>query len=313
MSRISILIIMPFLFVLQSLAAQEHGNRADYVEYGPLGKYIAVAGDDLLLMNRTGNEIRLVNEAAPEARVVSFSPDGKLLAAESKNFVIYIYSVEDKNQKPLSFQGIKKGKNLQSRLIFNSDNTMLATNDHMQIVIYSLVGKNTGKVVLRIPRLTSNVHTSTAALVATPDWKYFFHNMQLIELSKDEKGVLSYKYDIALDWNRMRTSHYAIAPDASKVAVSARGGLDQAVFDLKTGAQILLNTNLVTHDLTANKDFSKLYMSQATWDLKSTKMKMIYQSSIGNEGGSKHISVANDNGEFSLGLSRYSAGGRRLG
>jgi len=311
MTRVSFLVTIFILLASDLWGAKLHGNRADYAEYGPNGKYLAIAGDDLLLLDRRGREIRLVNESAPEARVVSFSQDGQWLAAESDDYQIHIYRVEKARRFPVFFQGIKKRAGVQSRLVFSPDGDMLATSNNDKIVIYSLLDGQEGEVLLTIPRASSNVHRSTASFVATPDWKYFFHNMQLIKLTKDAKGKLSFERERTISWEGIGTSLYTIAPDASKVVVAGRGGLDQAVFDLKTGNQIMGNTNLKTYALAANKDFSKIYMNQAVWDIKNKKMQTLYQTGTKNKNTRTQISVASD-GEFMIGLYQYSNKGRLL-
>ena len=305
MIRSALLLFSILLLTLNTTYSQGlHGNRADYAVYGPNGNYLVIAGDDLLLLNRKNEEVKLLNSYAPATVAASFSADGKFLAAQTKDFGIYIFDLENIDKTPAFFQGIKKKKSVQTRLKFSPDNTMIATSNSEKVVIYNLREANVGRVVLTIPIDPKNSNRSLASFDASKDWKTFFFNMQAIELTLSPKP--SYKYVRILSWPRVITNDSVLSKDGSKVAVTGRNGLDQKVFDLKTGATITSNTNLKTFGLTANNDFSKLYMNQAIWDLKTNKLRVLYQNKNINKNTKEQITVAND-GEFMIGLYQYDA------
>lgn len=306
MIRLALLLFCVTTLTFQAYSQDLHGNRGDYAVYGPNGKYLAIAGIDLLLMNRSNEEVKLLNAYAPGTVAASFSNDGKLLAAQTKDFGIYIYSVESSNNNPIFFQGIKKKANVQTRLKFSPDNSMIATSNSEKVVIYSLKEGSVGRVVLSIPIDPKNSNRSLAAFDASKDWKKFFFNMQAIEVTLAPKP--SYKYGRILSWPRVVTNHSALSEDGSKVVVSGRNGLDQRVYDLKTGSKITSNSNLKTYALAANKDFSKIYMNQAVLDIKTNKMKVLYQRQNMNKNTKGQITIA-ENGDFMIGLYQYDAKG----
>ena len=306
MIRLALLLFCVLSLTFQTYSQDLHGNRGDYAVYGPNGKYIAIAGTDLLLMNRSNEEVKLLNAYAPGTVAASFSRDGKLLAAQTRDFGIYIYNVESSEGNPVFFQGLKKKANVQTRLKFSPDNSMIATSNSEKVVIYSLKKGSVGRIILTIPIDPKNSNRSFAAFDASKDWKTFFFNMQAIEVTTSPKP--SFKYGRILSWPRVVTNHSTLSEDGSKVAVSGRNGLDQRVYDLKTGATITSNINLKTYALTANKDFSKIYMNQAVWNIKANKMKVLYQRKNINKNTKTQITVA-ENGDSMIGLYQYDSRG----
>lgn len=302
MIRSALLLFSVLLLTLHSYSQSLHGNRADYAVYGPNGNYIAIAGDDLILLNRKNEEVKLLNAYAPATVAANFSADGKFLAAQTKDFGIYVFDLENTDTLPIFFKGLKKKKSVQTRLKFSPDNSMIATSNSEKVVIYNLKEGLVGRVLLTIPIDPRNSNRSFAAFDASKDWKTFFFNMQAIEITLSPKP--SYKYGRILSWPRVVTNDSVLSEDGSKVAVTGRNGLDQKVFDLKTGNTITSNANLKTFGIAANKDFSKLYMNQAIWDLKTNRLRVLYQSKNINKNTKEQITVAND-GEFMIGLYQY--------
>jgi WD40 repeat protein len=302
MARIATLFTMALLFASQAFS-QMHGNRSHYAEYGPNGKYIALGGESLLLLNRKNKELRIINSYNPEARTLAFSQDGRYLAAESNNFEIYIYDLQDPTVPAVFFQGIKKKIGQQSRLKFSPDNTMLATSNSTNVVIYDIRNGSEGKTLLTIPNDSSNSNRSKAAFDISQDWKTLFHNMQAISLST-EKGKLSYKYGQKMNWNRTGPSLSAISADGTKVALVSRNGEEQRIYDLKTGDALLVNSKTRAYALATNKDFTKIYLNQIIWDIKNKQTQVIRQDRTFNKNTKTQISVAPD-GEFMIGLYQY--------
>ena len=217
MTRPVLLLISFFLLTLQSISQDIHGNRADYATYDPTGIYIAIAGDDLLLLNRNNDEVKLLNAYAPATTAASFSADGKFLAAQTVDFGIYIFDLTDIDKAPVFFQGIKKKAGVQNRLKFSPDNTLLATSNSEKLVIYNLKKGSEGKLLLSIPIASNNSHRTLAAFDVSDDWDIFFFNMQVIEVTLGDKPT--FKYGRVLSWPRYRTYDSVISPDGSKVAV----------------------------------------------------------------------------------------------
>ncbi|MCM8530377.1 MAG: hypothetical protein NE330_04385 [Lentisphaeraceae bacterium] len=307
MLRPALLLICFFISTLQGFAQNTHGNRGDFAVYDPSGKYIAVAGTDLILLNRKNDEVKVLNEYAPGTTAAEFSKDGKLLAAQTKDFGIYVYDISG-NEEPVFFQGLKKQAIVQNRFLFSPDKTMLATSNSEKVVIYNLQKGNEGKVLLTITIDPRNSNRTVAAFDASDDWKTFFFNMQMIEL-ENKNGKLSYKYGRVLTWNKTITNLSDLSPDGSKVVVTGRNGLNQRLYDTKTGASIASMKETRTYSLTSNKDFSKIYMNQMVWDLKAAKAQIIYQPKNINKSTKRQISVAPDNGEFMIGLYQFNSNG----
>ena len=173
MFRGAVLILSFLLLVPQVFTQNVHGNRSHYAEYDPSGKYIALGGDDIILLNKLNQEVRVLNNDNPEGLILSFSNDGRYLAAETRSFEIYIYDLQNPAKAPVFFQGLKKRAGLQSRIKFSPDNTMLATSNAEKLVIYDLRKGKEGNILLSVGIDPKNSQRSTAAFDATADWKTF--------------------------------------------------------------------------------------------------------------------------------------------
>jgi WD40 repeat protein len=305
MTRSALLFFSLFTLVFQTFAQIPHANRSDFAVYDPTGQYIALAGTDLILLDRRNNEKKILNAYSPVTTAVSFSNDGKFIAAETKNFGIYIYNVENPEKDLIFFQSIKRKKSSQTRLKFSPDNKALATSNSEKVVIYDLTKGNVGKIKLTIPIDPTNSHRTLAAFDASDDWKTFFFNMQIIAVNNGPK--MSFKYGRKLSWLHAQTVNSVMAADGSKVAISARSGLDQKVFDVKTGEVAFSNKDLKTYALAANKNFTKLYTNQAIINLEKNSMKILYQTKNIDKNTKTQISVAPDNGDFMIGLYQFNA------
>ena len=310
MFRGAVLFLSFLLLVPQVFSQDVHGNRGHYAEYDPTGKYIALGGEDIILLNSLNQEVRVLNQDNPEGLILSFSSDGRYLAAETRSFDIYIYDLQKPGSAPVFFQGLKKRAGLQSRLKFSPDNSMLATSNAEKLVIYDLSKGKEGNVLLSVGIDPKNAQRSVAAFDATPDWKTFFFNMQLIEISKDAAGKLSSKYGRIINADGMVANLSLISPDGKQIVLAGRNGSEQRVYDLSNGALLMRNSNLQTYALAANKDFSKIYMNQAIWDIKSQKLQRLIQRQNLDKNTKTQISVSPVSGEFMIGLFQFNKDGQ---
>ena len=310
MFRGAVLILSFLLLVPQVFTQNVHGNRSHYAEYDPSGKYIALGGDDIILLNKLNQEVRVLNNDNPEGLILSFSNDGRYLAAETRSFEIYIYDLQNPAKAPVFFQGLKKRAGLQSRIKFSPDNTMLATSNAEKLVIYDLRKGKEGNILLSVGIDPKNSQRSTAAFDATADWKTFIFNMQVLNISKDAAGKLSSKYGRIINGDGMVANLSLISPDGKKAVLTGRNGTEQRVYDLSSGELLMRNTNLKTYALAANKDFSKIYMNQAVWDLKSKNLQIMNQRQNVDKNTKTQISVSPLTGEFMIGLYQYSKEGK---
>ena len=130
--------------------------------------------------------------------------------------------------------------------------------------------------------------------------------MQTVTL---EKSGSTYKhtYGKKLNWSGAVITNSIISADGTKAAVTARGGQEHRIYDTKTGDPVLTNTSPSTVGLAANKDFSKIYMNQAVWDLKTQRIQMIYQARSVEKNNKPQITIAPDNGDFMVGLYQYNS------
>ncbi|MCM8529232.1 MAG: WD40 repeat domain-containing protein [Lentisphaeraceae bacterium] len=306
----TLMLLIFFLFVQQTFSQAVHGNRGHYAEYDPTGKYIALGGDDIILIDSNNNEKRVVNKDNPEGYALCFSNDGRFLAAETNDYNIYIYDLNNPAAAPAFFQGLNKKDGVQSRLKFSPDNKMLATSNAEKMVIYDLTKGNEGNVLLSVGIDPSNAQRTLAAFDVSDDWKTFFFNMQVISVSKDAAGKMKATIGRIIKWDRVLTSLSALSADGKKVVLANRNGTEQRVYDLGSGEVIARNSNSKTYALAANKDFSKIYMNQLIWDLKSqTVLSLNTRDNVGKN-DKNHISIAPDNSEFAIGLFRFNGDGR---
>ena len=313
MFRTTVLFVSFLLLLPQVFSQNVHGNRGHYAEYDPTGKYIALGGDDIILLDALNEEKMVVNSDNPEGYALSFSNDGTLLAAETLDNSIYVYNISSPRSAPVFFQGLKKRDGLQSRLRISPDKTMLATSNAEKLVIYDLTKGNEGNVLLSVGIDPKNSQRTQAAFDVSADWKTFFFNMQLISVSKDAKGKLKAEYGRIISWDGVVTSLSLMSPDAKKVVLANRNGSEQRVYDLASGDILLRNTNSVTNALAANKDFSKIYLNQAIWDLKSQRIQNINTRENVGKNSRNQISVSPVTGEFMVGLHQFTKEGRYKG
>ena len=306
----TLMLLIFFLFTQHSFSQNIHGNRGHYAEYDPTGKYIALGGDDIILIDSSNNEKRVVNKDNPEGYALSFSNDGRYLAAETNNFNIYVYDLNNPATAPIFFQGLDKKDGVQSRLKISPDNKMLATSNSEKLVIYDLTKGNEGNVLLSVGIDPSNSQRTQAAFDVSADWKTFFFNMQLINVSKDAAGKLKYDFGRIIKWDKVLTSLSLMSADGKKVVLTDRNGSEQRVYDLTSGEVITRNSNLKTYALAANKEFTKIYMNQLIWDIKSQTVQSLNTRDNADKNDKTHISVAPENGDFVIGLYRFSSDGR---
>lgn len=306
----AVLVLSFLLLIPQAFSQNIHGNRSHYAEYDPSGKYIALGGEDIILLNSLNQEVRVLNQDNPEGLTLSFSNDGRYLAAETRSFNIYVYDLQSPNKAPIFFQGLDKKDSLQSRLKFSPDNTMLATSNADKLVIYDLSKGKEGNVLLTVGIDPANSQRSIAAFDATPDWKTFFFNMQVIHIEKDASGKLSSKYGRIINGDGMVANLSLMSSDGKQVVLAGRKGSEQRVYDLNSGDLLMRNTNLQTYALAANKDFSKIYMNQAIWDLKSQNLQRLNQRQNVDKNSKNQISVSPVTGEFMIGLYQYNNEGQ---
>lgn len=307
MCRTAVLFISLLSIISPIFAQNIHGNRNHYAEYGPNGDFIAIGGEDIILLNSENQEIRVVNVDSPEGYTLAFSPDGSLLAAETLSNQIYVYNVKAP-ATPIFFKGLNRNTGEQPRIKISPDNTMLATSNSEKLVIYDLTKGNEGNVLLSVGIDPKNSQRSRAAFDVSADWKTFFHNMQLISVSK-EAGKLSYKYGRIINWDGMVTDLSVMSSDAKQVVLTGKNGTEQRLYNLESGDILLRNLNLKTYGIAANKDFSKIIMNQAIWNLKSQKIQILNQRGIAGKNDKEKITVA-PNGDFMIGLFQYSEDGR---
>lgn len=306
----TLMLLIFFLFTQHSFSQNIHGNRGHFAEYDPTGKYIALGGDDIILIDSSNNEKRVVNKDNPEGYALSFSNDGRYLAAETNNFNIYVYDLNNPGVAPIFFQGLDKKDGVQSRLKISPDNKMLATSNSEKLVIYDLTKGNEGNVLLSVGIDPSNSQRTQAAFDVSADWKTFFFNMQLINVSKDAAGKLKYDFGRIIKWDKVLTSLSLMSADGKKVVLADRNGSEQRVYDLTSGEVITRNSNLKTYALAANKEFTKIYMNQLIWDIKSQTVQSLNTRDNADKNDKTHISVAPENGDFVIGLYRFSSDGR---
>jgi len=310
MFRGAVLFLSFLLLIPQAFSQNVHGNRGHYAEYDPTGKYIALGGEDIILLNSLNQEVRILNNDNPEGYHLSFSNDGRYLAAETRSFSIYIYDLQNPASAPVFFQGIKKRAGVQSRLKFSPDNSMLATSNAEKLVIYDLSKGKEGNVLLSVGIDAKNSQRSVAAFDVSTDWKTFFFNMQVINISKDAAGKLSSKYGRIINGDGMVANLSLMSPDASKIVLAGRKGVEQRVYDLSNGNLLLRNSNLLTYDLAANKDFTKIYMNQAIWNIKSQNIQRLNQRQNVDKNNKTQISVSPVTGDFMIGLYQFYKDGK---
>lgn len=309
MFRIFLLLIL-FLFVPQVFSQNIHGNRSHFAEYDPTGKLIAIGGDDVILVDSNNKEKRVINKDNPEGYALSFSNDGNFLAAQTNSFSIYVYDLKNPGNAPIFFQGLIKKDGVQSRLKISPDNTMLATSNSEKLVIYDLTKGNEGNVLLSVGITSSNSQRTRAAFDVSADWKTFFFNMQAMTITKDATGKLKAKVDRIIKWDRVLTSLSLLSSDGKKVALASRNGTEQRIYDLASGEVLHRNGNTKTYALAANKDFSKIYMNQAIWDVKSESLQSLNSRDNMDKNDKGHISVSSESGDFVIGLYRFNKEGR---
>lgn len=299
-----------FLFIPQLFSQAVHGNRGHIAEFSPDGKFIAIGGDDIILVDNNNNEQRLINRDNPEGYSLSFSNDGRFLAAETSDFNIYVYDLQNPASAPIFFQGLTKKAGVQSRLKISPDNTMLATSNSDKLVIYDLTKGNEGNVLLSTGIDPANSQRTRAAFDVSADWKTLFFNMQVMSLSKDAAGKLKAETTRIIKWDRVLTSLSLISADGKKIVLANRNGNEQRVYDLVTGDVIYRNNNSQTFAFAANKDFSKIYMNQIVWNIKAQSVQNLNTRENMDKNDKTSISVSPESGEFLIGLHRFNSDGR---
>ena len=188
--------------------------RGRFLSFSPEGDFLAIGTWDAkvkLWDPRTRRLINVLQTQSPRIRAVAYSPDGRTLAAGSRN-LLTLWNAS---------AGYMEGQQIETTawvrsVAFSSDSELVASGTDLSLHGLELRGVKDGRLERRIP----TVGNSILALCFAQNGRYLaVSDHKAVQLWDLKENRLRFDFDAP--W----TADVAIAPDSSIIAIAGDRGL----------------------------------------------------------------------------------------
>lgn len=250
------------------LPAYESGSPS---AYSADGKVFVMATPDLAVFDApTHRFLKRVVVGDNPARAAALSADGKIAAVSMANLVAEtapglvgedLVVVDVAAGKVVNrFAGMSTGTNIR-RLSLSPDGKLVMTSNAEGINVYEVA---TGKVTWEYRQdRNANGTWSYAGAVATPDWKYFFHNSQRVSYPAREVST-----PLVFDEKEKRQSYRDNLMSADGKLAALCGGIngrDQRIFEIETGKLVRECRRFAADMIGGSSDLSVIFTPEGYW------------------------------------------------